>query len=119
MKVNDKSISITILTILGFVGKAFAEGTYKSGKVFNTIWKGWIPWKSDLDNGSFVNGVEKPILSSFSLDNPPAQKVFQIPKSKQWRSKILKCWSKLLLGIAGEKDIIVNFNSKRTTFTVF
>ena len=55
-------------------------GSYKSDKPINNTRIDKVLLKCNVVDGSLVNGVREPILSSFALDQPPGHKIYKEPK---------------------------------------
>ena len=57
-------------------------GSYKSDKPINITGTDEVHLKSNVVDGSIVNGIREPILFSFALSSPPAHKIHNQPKVK-------------------------------------
>ena len=57
-------------------------GAYKSDKRIDITGIDKVHLKCNVVDGSIVNGVRKPILYSFALDQPPNRKIYKEPKVK-------------------------------------
>ena len=84
-------------TILGFNPlwdyKHYNE--YISQKIVNLSSANKIHLKSDVIDGSVVNGLRQPILYSFVLDKPPGFKVFSEPETTHLKEKLINLFWKL------------------------
>ena len=60
-------------------------GTYKSDKPVNFTAIDKIHLEANCINGSYLNGVQHPILYSFALDKPPGRKINNQPRIKLLR----------------------------------
>ena len=60
------------------MASAYGEGTQKSCKLLKLLGL-QDHLKSDCFGASIINGVKKPVLFSFSVDEPPKYKTIKVP----------------------------------------
>ena len=92
-------------------------GSYKSDKPINITGIDKIPLKCDCIQGSFVNGIQEPILYSFALSVPPGHKIY-----KELRVKLFKKINKSVLAhitfyFEDDDHKPVDFNNETISFT--
>ena len=75
-----RSRSYPIDDIEGFY--QLIAGSYKSDRPINISGIDEVHLKCDCIQGSIVNGVREPILSSFALSSPPGHKIYKEPRVK-------------------------------------
>ena len=62
-------------------------GSYKSDKPVNITGIDKVHLKCNVVDGSIVNGIQEPILYSFTLDQPPGHEIYKEPKVKLFKKK--------------------------------
>ena len=88
LRFDDKSFLHLIGTIS--LPKQFIDsaGVYTSDRTLNLSTFDKIHLKSDVIDGSVLNGIREPILFSFDLDKPAGYKVFCEPETIHFKKKI-------------------------------
>ena len=146
IKVEYDDISMKTKIILNYIGerKKFVLGTlrfdqtsffhtslgftpywdYKPSNVYtsdknlnlNTVNK--IHLKSDIIDGSVVDGVRQPILYSFVLDKRPGYKVFCEPETIHYKKINKSVVNTITFYLEDDNNKEVDFNQETLTFTL-
>ena len=95
----------------------FLPGAYKSDKPINIIGIDKVHLKCDCIDGSIVNGVRKPILYSFALDQPPGHKIYKEPKVKLFKKLNKRVLSHITFYLEDDDYKPVDFNNEIVSFT--
>ena len=74
--------------------------------------------KSDVINGSVVNGIRQPILYSFVLDKPSGYKIFCEPETIHYKKTNKSVLNTITFYLEDDSDKEVNFNEETLTFTL-
>ena len=95
-----------------------SPGVYISDKILNlnTIKK--IHLKSDVIDGSVVNGLRQPILYSFVLDKKPGFKVFCEPETIHYKKINKSVLNTITFYEEDDNNKEVDFNGETLTFTL-
>ena len=72
----------------------------------------------DCTNGSFVNGIQQPVLYSFVLDRLPGYKIFSEPKTFHYKKLSKSVLKTIKFYPEDSNNEEVNFNGKTLTFTL-
>ena len=75
----DFNVNNSIRTVLGFNAKSYGSGYHESENIVNILSVNTILVEASCINGSFVNGVKKPIIYSFFPNAPPGYKIIETP----------------------------------------
>ena len=117
IKFDEKSFFSTILGFTpGWDYKHYNK--YTSQKVVNLGSTNRIRLKSDVVNGSVVNGLSQPILYSFVLDKLPGYKVFSEPETIHYKKINKSVLNTVTFYLEDDKNEEVDFNGETLTFTL-
>ena len=107
-------------TVLGFtpVWDYKHYNKYTSQKVVNLGSTNKIHLKSDVVNGSIVNGLRQSILYSFVLDKLPGYKVFSEPETIHYKKINKSVLNTITFYLEDDKNEEVDFNGETLTFTL-
>ena len=96
--------------------RADSPSLYTREKILNlsTIHK--VHLKNDVDDGSVVNGIRKPILFSFILNKPPGHKVFCEPETTDNKKINKSVWNTITFSLEDNEDQESKFNAETLTF---
>ena len=92
-------------------------GSYKSDKPINITGIDKVHLKCNCIDGSIVNGVRKPILYSFALDQPPGYKIYKEPKVKLFKKINKSVLSHITFYFEDDDYKPVDFNNENISFT--
>ena len=92
-------------------------GSYKSDKPINITGIDKVHLKWDCIDGSIMNGIREPILYSFSLDQPPGQKIYKEPKVKLFKKINKSILSHITFYLEDDDYKSVDFNNETISFT--
>ena len=67
------------------MGSVYNKRGYKSGKTVLISGMLYIHLKNDCINEKVMNGIRKPILFIFSLDEPPRYRLIKVPRIKLYK----------------------------------
>ena len=109
-----------ISTILGFAsGWDYKHyNKYTSQTIVNLSTTNKIHLKSDVIDGSVVNGIREPILFSFVLDKLPGYKVFCEPETIHHKNINKSVLNTITLYSEDDNNKEVDFNGETLTFTL-
>ena len=93
------------------------QWAYKKDKPGNNTDVDKIHLKRDCANGSTVNGVRVPILSSFGLTPPPGHKLFKEPRIKLHKKINKSVLSHIIFYLEDDDHKQVIFNGESISFT--
>ena len=74
--------------------------------------------KCNVIEGSVVNALRQPILSSFVLDKKPGYKVFSEPETIHYKKINKSVLNNITFYLEDDNNEKVNFNGKTLTFTL-
>ena len=74
--------------------------------------------KSDVIDGSVVNGLRQPILYSFVLDKKPGYKVFCEPETIHYKKINKSVLNTITFYLEDENNKVVDFNGETLAFTL-
>ena len=107
-------------TILGFTSgwdyKSYNK--YTNQKFVNLGSTNKINLKSDVINGSIVDGFRQPILYSFVLDKLPGYKVFSEPETIHYKKINKPVLNTITFYLEDDNNEEVDFNGETLTFTL-
>ena len=112
-----KSHSLVLFLVLLQVG-IINTNQYLSQKLVNLSSTNKINLKCDCIDGSIQDGVRQPILFSFVLDKPSANKVFCEPKTIHYKKINKSILNTITFHLEDDKNEEVNFNQETLTFTL-
>ena len=92
-------------------------GSYKSNKAFKITGIDKIHLKCDCIQGSMVNGVQEPILYSFTLSSPPGHKIYKEPRVKLFRKINKSVLSHITFYFEDDDYKPVDFHNETISFT--
>ena len=92
-------------------------GSYKSDKPINITGIDKVHLKSNVVDGSIVNGIREPILYSFALDQPPGHKIYKEPKVKLFKKINKSILSHITFYLEDDDYKPVDFNGETILFT--
>ena len=117
IRVDEKSFFSTILGFTpGWDYKHYNK--YTSQKVVNLGSTNKIHLKCDVIDGSVVDGIRKPILFSFVLDNLPGYKVFCEPETFHYKKINKSVLKTITFYLEDDNNEEVDFNGETLTFTL-
>ena len=107
-------------TLLGFIPywDYKSPGVYNSDKILNLNTINKIHLKTDVIDGSIVNGIRQPILCSFVLDKPSGYKVFSEPETIHFKKINKSVLNTITFYLEDDNNKEVNFNGEMSTFTL-
>ena len=91
---------------------------YISQKFVNLSSTNKIYLKSDVIDGSLVNGSRQPILYSFVLDKKPGYKVFSEPETYHYKKINKSVSNTITFYLEDDNNEEVNFNRETLSFTL-
>ena len=116
-RVDEKSFFSTVLGFTpGWEYKHFNK--YTCQKVVNLGSTNKIYLKTDVIDGSIVNGIKQPILFSFVLDKLPGYQVFREPETIHYRKTNKSVLNTITFYLEDDKNKKVDFNQEILTFTL-
>ena len=92
-------------------------GSYQSERPINITGIDKVHLKCDCIDGSIMNGIREPILYSFSLDQPPGQKIYKEPKVKLFKKINKSILSHITFYLEDDDYKPVDFNNEIVLFT--
>ena len=117
IRFDEKSFFSTILGFNhGWDYKHYNQ--YIGQKIVNISNMNKIHLKTDVIDGSIVNGVRDPILFSFVLDKPAGYKVFCKPETIHYRKIKKSVLNTITFYLEDDNNEQVNFNRETLTFTL-
>ena len=87
-------------------------GSFKSDKPINITGIDKVHLKSNVVDGSIVNGVREPFLYSFALDQPPGHKLYKEPKVKLFKKMNKSVLSHITFYFEDDDYKPVDFNNE-------
>ena len=94
------------------------SGVYTNDKILNLNTVNKIHLKSDIIQGSVVDGVRQPILYSFVLDEKPGYTVFCEPKTNHFKKVNKSVLNTRIFYLEDDNNKEVDFNQETLTFTL-
>ena len=91
---------------------------YTSDKILNLNTINKIHLKSDVINGSVVDGIRQPILYSFVLDKPAGYKIFCEPETIHYKKINKSVLNTITFYLEDDNNKEVDFNQETLTFTL-
>ena len=88
------------------------------GKILNLSTISKILLKTNVIEGSIVNGSRQPIFYSFVPDNPPGCKVFSAPETMHYKITKKFVSNSITFSLEDDNHEEVNFNGEALTFTL-
>ena len=117
IRFDEKSFFSTILGFTpGWDYKHYNQ--YLSQKIVNLNSTNKIHLKSDVIDGSIVNGIRQPILYSFILDKPSGYKVFSEPETIHYKKINKSVLNTITFYLEDDYNEVVDFNGETLTFTL-
>ena len=117
IRFDKQSFFSTVLGFnLGWDYKHYNE--YISEKISNLGSTNKIHLKSDVIDGSVVNGSRQPILYSFVLDKKPGYKVFSEPEPNLYKKLNKSVLNTINFYSEDDKNEELNFSGETLTFTL-
>ena len=92
-------------------------GSYNSDRPINITGVDKIHLKCNSIQGSIVDGVREPILSSFALSSPPGHKIYKEPRVKLFKKINKSVLSHITFYFEDDDHKPVNFNGETVSFT--
>ena len=92
-------------------------GSYKSDKPIKITGNDKIHLKCDCIQGSIVNGVREPILYSFALLSPPANKIYKEPRVKLFKKTTKSVLPHITFYSEDDDHKAVDLNGETIRFT--
>ena len=117
LRFDEKSFFNTILGLAPYWDYK-NHNEYVGEKIINLSSTNKIHLKSDVIDGSVVNGIRQPILFSFVLDKLPGYKVFCEPETIHYKKINKSVLNTVTFYLEDDSDKEVNFNQETLTFTL-
>ena len=117
IRFDEKSFFSTILGFTpGWDYKHYNQ--YQSQKIVNLNNTNKRHLNCNAIDGSVVNGVRQPILSSFVLDKPSGYKVFCQPETIHYKKINKSVLKTITFYLEDDNNKVVDFNGQTLTFTL-
>lgn len=106
------NIDCTFRELLGFESKIYSKALNQSTETVNIMNINPIMIHLDVVEGSFVNGVMKPVIYSFSPNVPPSFKIIEAPKNIIYAKINQKHISYINVKITDQDSNLLNLRGK-------
>ena len=91
--------------------------SYESYRPINKTGIDKVHLKSNVVDGSIVNGTTEPILYSFALSSPPGPKIYKKPRVKLFKKINKSVLSHILIYLEDDDHKPVDFPNETISFT--